>query len=358
MSDNSSIEKTQNAGTLNTANHPLDLIIIGAGPIGISCAIQAKKKGLSYLVLEKGCMTNSLYNYPLDMQFFSSSEKLELEDIPFNSIEAKPRRKEALEYYRRVSDHFELNIQLFETVGDIQLIKQKTTKLTAHQEGLKHNDGTDLFQVNTSKATYFTKNVTIATGFFDLAEALKVPGEELPKVSHYFKEAHYYSGQKLAVIGASNSAIDAALACYRKGAQVTLIIRGPEVGPRVKYWVRPDIMNRIKEGDIGVYYNASVTEIAKNSLSFTQNGILNTIENDFVLALTGYRPNLPFISQLGITLEGAAKIPSHDPKTMETNVPGLYLAGVICGGLETHKWFIENSRAHGDLITEHILSKT
>jgi thioredoxin reductase (NADPH) len=199
--------------------------------------------------------------------------------------------------------------------------------------------------------------VTIATGFFDLAATLNVPGEELPKVSHYFKEAHYYSGQKLAVIGASNSAIDAALACYRKGAHVSLIIRGAAVGPRVKYWVRPDIMNRIEEGSIRAYYHSSVTEISANSLSFTQDNVTKTIENDFVLALTGYRPNLPFLTQLGITLEGTAKIPSHHPKTMETNVPGVYLAGVICGGLETHKWFIENSRAHGNLIAEHILTK-
>ncbi|MDA8569062.1 YpdA family putative bacillithiol disulfide reductase [Flavobacteriaceae bacterium] len=354
MSGHSSIKTTTNTGTLNTANHPLDLIIIGAGPIGISCAIQAKKKGLSYLVLEKGCMTNSLYNYPLDMQFFSSSEKLELEDIPFNSIEAKPRRKEALEYYRRIADHFELNIKLFEAVLDIQSKSQNTAKKTLELDRQKE---ASLFQINSSKGRYFTKNVTIATGFFDLAANLKVPGEELPKVSHYFKEAHYYSGQKLAVIGASNSAIDAALACYRKGAHVSLIIRGAAVGPRVKYWVRPDIMNRIEEGSITAYYNASVTEIGANSLSFTQDNVTKTIENDFVLALTGYRPNLPFLTQLGITLEGTPKIPSHHPKTMETNVPGVYLAGVICGGLETHKWFIENSRAHGNLIAEHILSK-
>ncbi len=354
MSDHSSIKTTTNTGTLNTENHPLDLIIIGAGPIGISCAIQAKKKGLSYLVLEKGCMTNSLYNYPLDMQFFSSSEKLELEDIPFNSIEAKPRRKEALEYYRRITDHFELNIQFFEKVLDILSKAHNAAKQTLEFE---HQQGASLFQINTSKGTYFTKNVTIATGFFDLAATLNVPGEELPKVSHYFKEAHYYSGQKLAVIGASNSAIDAALACYRKGAHVSLIIRGAEVGPRVKYWVRPDIMNRIEEGSISAYYHSSVTEIGASSLSFNQENVTKTIQNDFVLALTGYRPNLPFLTQLGVTLEGTAKIPSHNPKTMETNVPGVYLAGVICGGLETHKWFIENSREHGNLITEHILSK-
>ena len=354
MNEYSSIKTTINTGGLNTENHPLDLVIIGAGPIGISCAIQAKKKGLNYLVIEKGCMTNSLYNYPLDMQFFSSSEKLELEDIPFNSIEVKPRRKEALEYYRRIADHFELNIHLFEKVLDIRSKSPNPAEQTLEFDRQKNGS---LFKINSSKGTYFTKNVTIATGFFDLPATLKVPGEELTKVSHYFKEAHYYSGQKLAIIGASNSAIDAALACYRKGAHVSLIIRGAAVGPRVKYWVRPDIMNRIEEGSITAYYHSSVTEIGTCSLSFTQNNVTKTIENDFVLALTGYRPNLPFLTKLGIRLEGTAKIPSHNPKTMETNVPGLYLAGVICGGLETHKWFIENSRAHGNLIAEHIISK-
>ncbi|MCW1953394.1 MAG: YpdA family putative bacillithiol disulfide reductase [Flavobacteriia bacterium] len=321
----------------------LDLLIIGGGPIGISCAIAAQEAGLSYLVLEKGCLTNSLFNYPLDMQFFSSSEKLELNNIPFNSIEPKPRRKEALEYYRRISAHYTLNIQLFEEVLELTKVSDDSPQTP--------------FLIKSNKRDYLARNTVVATGFFDIPALLDVPGESLKKVTHYFKEAHYYTGQKVAVIGASNSAIDAALACYRKGAVVTLIIRGPEVGPRVKYWVRPDIINRIEEGSIKVYYNAAIKDISATELSFITDGLLTTIENDFVLALTGYRPNLKFLERIGIELEGTVRRPQYLDETMETNVPGVFLAGVICGGLETHKWFIENSRDHGAKIVQRILEK-
>ncbi len=321
----------------------LDLLIIGGGPIGISCAIAAHEAGLNYLVLEKGCLTNSLFNYPLDMQFFSSSEKLELNNIPFNSIESKPRRNEALEYYRRISAHYTLNIQLFEEVLELSKVSDDSPQTS--------------FLIKSNKRDYLARNIVVATGFFDIPALLDVPGETLEKVTHYFKEAHYYAGQKVAVIGASNSAIDAALACYRKGAVVTLIIRGPEVGPRVKYWVRPDIINRIEEGSIKVYYNAAIKDISATELSFITDGQLTTIENDFVLALTGYRPNLKFLERIGIELEGTVRRPQYLDETMETNVPGVFLAGVICGGLETHKWFIENSRDHGAKIVQRILEK-
>lgn len=335
--------KTNLLGNKTPLSQPLDLLIVGGGPIGISCAIAAQEAGLNYVVLEKGCLTNSLYHYPLDMQFFSSSEKLELNQIPFNSTEAKPRRKEALEYYRRIVSHFELNIQLFEKVSEVKKIPKDKSKT--------------VFEIKSKKGSYLAKNLVIATGFFDIPALLNVPGESLEKVSHYFKEAHYYSGQKLAVIGASNSAVDAALACYRKGADVTLIVRGSEIGPRVKYWVRPDILNRIKEGSIQVHYNATITNISTSEISFSVDGKLNTIENDFVLALTGYRPNLKFLEHLGIELEGEAKLPVYKSESMETNVAGIYLAGVICGGLETHKWFIENSRQHADKIVQDITKK-
>ena len=316
-----------------------DLVIIGGGPIGIACGLEAKKKGLSYVIIEKGTIVNSLFNYPINMQFFSSSEKLEIDDIPFISKEAKPKRNEALEYYRRIVTSNKLNIHLFETVSEVSRFE-------------------DSFQVNTTKHRYQAKNIIVATGFYDIPNTINVSGEDLPKVSHYYKDPHFYASQKLAVIGASNSAIDAALECYRKGADVTLIIRGPEVGQRVKYWVRPDIINRIKEGSIKAYYNSEVKEIKEEELIIdTPEGIVH-LPNDFVLALTGYMPNFEFLQHLGIQLSNDEKrLPQYNQETMETNVEGLYLAGVICGGMETHKWFIENSRIHAPIIIQSILEK-
>ncbi len=317
----------------------IDLIIVGGGPIGIACGLEAQKKGISYLIIEKGPIVNSLFNYPVNMQFFSSSEKLEIDDIPFISKEAKPKRNEALEYYRRIVTSNKLNIQLFEKVTSIE--KKE-----------------DIFEVETAKQAYKAKNVVIATGFYDLPNTLDVPGEDLAKVSHYYKDPHFYASQKLAVIGASNSAVDAALECWRKGAEVSMIIRGPEVGQRVKYWVRPDIMNRIKEGSIKAYYNTTVSEIREKELILNTPEGTQKIENDFVLALTGYKPNFHFLEALGIHLTNDKKrLPSYDEDTMETNIAGLYLAGVICGGMETHKWFIENSRIHAKIIMNHIVKK-
>lgn len=314
----------------------MDVLIIGGGPIGIACGLAAQKKGLSYRILEKGPIVNSLFNYPVNMQFFSSSERLEIDQIPFISKEAKPKRSEALEYYRRIVTSNALNLQLFEEVQEIH----------------KKTGG---FEVVSDKGTYTARHVVIATGFYDLPNLLEVPGESLPKVSHYYKDPHYYAGQKLAVIGASNSAVDAALECWRKGAEVTMIVRGPEIGQRVKYWVRPDIINRIAEGSIAAYYNSSVTEIRERELLVATPEGAVTLPNDFVLALTGYRPNFSFLEQAGIRLSPDQKrLPSYNPETMETNVPGLYLAGVICGGMETHKWFIENSREHAWRIVDHI----
>lgn len=316
-----------------------DLLIVGGGPIGIACGLEAKKNGLSYLIIEKGPIVNSLYNYPVNMQFFSSSERLEIDDIPFISSEAKPKRNESLEYYRRIVTSNKLKLHLFEKVETIE-------------------KRTEDFKVVTSKNTYTASNITIATGFYDLPNLLDVPGEELPKVSHYYKDPHFYASQKLAVVGASNSAIDAALECWRKGAEVTLIIRGPEVGRRVKYWVRPDIMNRIEEGSIKSYYNTSVKEIRQKEIELqTPEGII-ILENDFVLALTGYTPNFEFLENVGIELsKDEKKLPNYNPETMETNIKGIYLAGVICGGMETHKWFIENSRVHAKIIINNILWK-
>lgn len=316
-----------------------DVVIIGGGPIGIACGLEAKKQGISYIILEKGPIVNSLFNYPVNMQFFSSSEKLEIDEIPFISKEAKPKRNEALEYYRRIVTSNQLNIHLFEKVVDTK------------KQG-------DTFLVKTDKDEYVANNVVVATGFYDLPNKINVPGEDLPKVSHYYNDPHFFASQKLIVVGASNSAIDAALECWRKGAEVTLVIRGSEVGPRVKYWVRPDIINRIEEGSIKAYYNSTVKEIKAHEVVINTPEGEVTLENDFVLALTGYCPNFTFLKKLGIALSDDPKrLPTYDPETMETNVDGLFLAGVICGGMETHKWFIENSRIHAPIIMNTIKNK-
>ncbi len=313
-----------------------DVIIIGGGPIGIACALECKKRNWNYLIIEKGALTNSLFNYPKNMTFFSTSEKLEIDGIPFISKNPKPNRDEALEYYRRVATSNEICINLYETVIATGI-----------------SDG--MINIKTNKSEYNTKNLILATGFYDIPNLLDVPGENLPKVTHYYKEAHPYAMQDIAVIGASNSSVDAALEIYRKGGNVTMIIRGDAIGERVKYWVRPDIINRIEEGSISAYFNSEITEIQEDKLSFKNPDGHHTISNDYVVALTGYKPNFDLINQLGITLsEDDKKLPTYNPDTMESNISGVYLAGVICGGMETHKWFIENSRIHAKRIAKHI----
>jgi thioredoxin reductase (NADPH) len=315
-----------------------DIIIVGGGPIGIACGLQAKEKGLSYCILEKGPLVNSLYHYPTNMTFFSTSEKLELHNIPFISANAKPTKEEALEYYRRIATSKELTINLFERV----------TNITSGE----------LHTVETTKATYITKHVIIATGFYDIPNPLNIPGEDLNKVSHYYGNPHFYAATNTVVVGASNSSVDAALEIYRKGGHVTMIVRGDSIGDRVKYWVKPDIENRIEEGSITAYFNAELTEIRETEVDINHNGTHKTLNNDFVLALTGYQPNFKFLKDVGINLSNdKRRIPEHNPETMETNVKGVYLAGVICGGMETHKWFIENSRIHAKMIVEDIIKK-
>lgn len=314
-----------------------DVIIVGGGPIGMACAIEAKKKNLDYLVIEKGSLVNSLYNYPLYMTFFSTSEKLEIGNLPFVNTSFKPGRKEALEYYRRVYQHYKLNINFYERVFSI-------------------NPKNELKSVISSKTEYKTKNVIIATGFYDLPMLLNVPGENLSKVTHYFKEAHPYTGKKIVVVGASNSSVDVALECWRKGtSEVSMVIRGGEVSDHVKYWIKPDIENRIEEGSIKAYFHSNLKEIKERSVVIVTTEGTIEIENDFVLAMTGYRPDIEFLSSVGIEFSNDGKfIPVFNPETMETNVEGVYLAGVVCGGLETHNWIIENSRVHAEMILEDI----
>ncbi|RQP18765.1 MAG: YpdA family putative bacillithiol disulfide reductase [Parapedobacter sp.] len=313
-----------------------DMLVVGGGPIGLACGIAAQKAGLSYLIVEKGCLVNSLYHYPQNMTFFSTSERLEIGDIPFVSINPKPKRAEALEYYRRIQQKFDLNTHLFEEV--ISVSKQK-----------------DTFHITTSKSTYTASYVVVATGFYDIPCLLNIKGEDLPKVRHYYNDPHYYAGQKVVVVGASNSSVDAALETYRKGADVTLVVRGEGIGPRVKYWVRPDMENRIMNNEVRALFNSKLTEIRPTEVDILTPDGLITLENDFVLALTGYQPNFAFLEKIGIKLsEDASRQPMHNPDTMETNIPGLFLAGVVCGGMNTHLWFIENSRVHATQIVKRI----
>ena len=317
-----------------------DFIIIGGGPIGLSCGIACEKRGLSYQIIEKGTLVNSLFNYPLNMTFFSTSEKLEIGNVPFISHNPKPTRDEALEYYRRVAIHWKLNVRLFEKVRAV-------TKLDSH------------FRVQTDKSDFLAKAIIISTGFYDLPNLLQIPGEILTKVHHYYKEPHFYYGQKIVVIGSANSAVDVALETWRKGAEVTMVIREDKIGENVKYWARPDIENRIKDGEIKAYFNSQLTSISERDVVIqTPDGSL-TLENDFVLAMTGYLPDFNLLQQMGIQLGfDQMRTPVHNPETMETNVAGIYLAGVICGGLQTNKWFIENSRNHGEKILEHYLASS
>jgi len=305
-----------------------DVIIVGGGPIGLACGVEAEKKKLTYKIIEKGCIVNSIYNYPLNMTFFSTSDRLEIGDVPFISHGHKPTRSEALEYYRRVVDSWALRINLYEKVNDI-----------------KRKDRA--FDVITSKAVYNTRTVIIATGFYDQVNIMNIPGEELSKVSHYYNEPHPYAYQKLAIIGAGNSAVDAALETYRRGAEVTMIIRDDRIKQSIKYWVKPDIENRIQEGSIKAFFGSELIEIMEKQIVIETPDGLRTIENDYVLAMTGYHPDYKFLEKIGVNVSSdEACCPEFNSDTYEANISGIYLAGVICGGMKTSKWSIENSREH------------
>ena len=317
-----------------------DVIIIGAGPIGLACGIEAQKKGLKYTIFDKGTLVNSLYHYPLNMTFFSTSNKLEIGDIPFISHNPKPTRAEALEYYRRVTSHWKLNLNLYEGIENID----------THPKN---------FKVTTTKDHYKSKNIIVASGFYDRPFLLNVPGENLDKVRHYYKEPHPYFAMDIVVIGGANSAVDAALETHRKGAKsVTMIIREKTIGENVKYWARPDIINRIKEGSIKAHFQAEITSINPTSVEFKDPNGTHEIPNDFVLAMTGYQPNFELLENLNIRFEkDTFRTPKYSKTTMESNTKGVYLAGVVCGGYKTNKWFIENSRDHAKKVMNHIHQK-
>lgn len=313
------------------------VIIIGAGPIGLATAIELKQKGVESLIIERGCLVNSIFNYPANMTFFSTSDKLEIGNIPFISHGPKPTRREALEYYRRAAEHYDLNIRLFEEV-----------------ESVAGKDGA--FKVKTAKGVYEGNKVVLATGFYGQENLLNIPGEELPKVTHYYDDPHKYAWQNVVVVGAGNSGADAALETYRKNANVTMVVRDSTVKPTIKYWVKPDIENRIKEGSIAAYFNSELVEIRESEVDIQTPEGIKTIPNDFVLALTGYHPHFGLMEKLGIELtEDEKRMPVHSEKTLETNRKGLYVAGVVCGGMDTTSLFIENTRIHANHIAGHIV---
>ncbi len=318
-----------------------DVIIIGAGPIGLACSIEAKRKKLKSLVLEKGVLVNSIYNYPQNMTFFSTSDKLEIGEVPFISQNPKPTRPEALEYYRRVCTSWNLEVNLYETVNNISF-------------------QSETFILKTDKSNYKSKNIIIATGFYDIPFPLNIVGENLPKVSHYYSEPHPYFGMDIAIVGAANSAVDAALETFRKGAKsVTMIVRENKIRENVKYWSKPDIENRIKEGAIKALFNSEIVEIQEKYVIIKKGNEKIRIKNDFVLAMTGYQPNFKLLESVGIKFnKDKNNSPRYNTNTMESNVKGVYLAGVICGGYQTNKWFIENSRIHAHQIIKHIKEKT
>jgi thioredoxin reductase (NADPH) len=317
----------------------VDCLIIGAGPIGLACAIAAKKAGLSNLIVDRGTLVNSIYHYPANMTFFSTSDRLEIGEVPFISNSPKPTRSEALEYYRRVTLAWDLKVNLYEEI--VSVVKED-----------------QLFDIKTTKTTHQAASIIVATGFYDLPFLLNITGESLSKVKHYYHEAHPYFGMNVAVIGSANSAVDAALDTYRKGAKkVTMIVREAEIGSNVKYWARPDIINRIEEGAIKAYFESTITEIRQDEIDVkTPKGEI-TLVNDFVLAMTGYQPDFNFLTSMGVKIgTDVNRMPVYNSETMETNVSGIFLAGVICGGLKTNKWFIENSREHAELIIKKLIS--
>jgi thioredoxin reductase (NADPH) len=315
------------------------VIIVGAGPIGLATAIELQRRNIPSKIIERGCLVNSIFNYPKDMTFFSTSDRLEIGDVPFISHGPKPTRREAMEYYRRAAESYDLDINLYEEV-----------------QGIDGKDGA--FVVKTDKGSYEASKVVVATGFYDIPKKMNIPGEELDKVKHYYDEAHPYAWQDVLVIGGGNSAVDVALETYRSHANVTLAVRDSHIKESVKYWVKPDIENRLKNNEITGYFNTEVKEILPDKVILETPEGIKEIPNDFVLAMTGYQPNFDLMSNLGIELtDNEDRMPVYDDKTLETNRKGVYVAGVVCGGMDTTSLFIENTRVHAEHIANDIERK-
>ena len=320
-----------------------DLICIGAGPTGLACAIEAKRAGMKPLVIDKGCLCNSIYHYPVNMVFFTTPELLEIGDLPLVSPAEKPARVEALKYYRKAAEHYELPLRLFERVTRVDGSDGHFTVVTETDKG--------------EERKYQGKKIAVATGYYDLPNRMNVPGEDLPHVSHYYTEPHPFWNQDVVVVGGRNSAAEAALDLYRNGAKVTLVHRDAVLGPTIKYWVRPDIENRIKAGQVKALFETHVKEITADEVVVTNRAGEKRLPAKQVFALTGYHPDFSFIESLGVKLDPVTRKPAMDPNTHESNVPGIYLAGVVIGGRHTSEIFIENGRFHGKQIAEALSAK-
>jgi thioredoxin reductase (NADPH) len=322
---------------------PLDIIIIGGGPTGLACAIEAQRAGFNYLTLEKGCVVNSLYNYPTQLVFFTTPELLEIGDLPFVCEREKPVRIEALKYYRRVVDTYRLRVNQYEKVTQVS-----------------GSDGAFMVETESTltgeKRSYRSRKIIVAIGYYDYSNALDIPGEDLPKVSHYYKDAHPFYDRDVAIIGGANSAAIAALDLHRHGARVTMIHRGHQLRRSIKYWILPDIENRITNGEVKAHLQTVVTEIKPSTIRIRNlvTGEDLELPNDFVFALTGYHTDNDFLRSMGIEIDPETMKPSFDHETMESNAPGIYLAGVVTAGRETGKIFIENGRFHGGQIVSAI----
>jgi thioredoxin reductase (NADPH) len=317
-----------------------DVAIVGAGPTGLACGIELKRRGLSPILFDKGCVVNSIYHYPINLVFFTTPELLEIGDIPMTSLNEKPGRTEALKYYRRVADHYKLNIHQYERVLGFDGTDGDFTVRTQTGEG--------------ESRCYKAKKIILASGYYDIPNRLNVPGEELDKVIHYYREAHPYYNHDVLIIGAKNSACIGALELFWTGARVSMVHRGPGISNNVKYWIKPNIENRIKVGEIKAYFNSSVKEIRPHEVVLTTPDGEVTFKNDFVFAMTGYRPDFEFMAEHGIHLDPATSKPITDPQTLESERAGVYLAGVIVAGTHTNEIFIENGRFHGKVIAESI----